>query len=208
MLGYNFSDEDNIEFISDENLVVQGKAIFSKLAEGMNASLEVVAKNNKLLIQVNQGVIRVKIIDEKRETEKNFQLGAMSKAFADFLKPYISVQFISKGRNFDRHLLMDICSDISKCVNTFEKRSENLMATLRSKSDALRSTVSLSQGVDLSERRDAIQTDLDDSLRNKQSLDNDLTGIQFKIEAASKITEKLTSLESLKSFKFTKTHLF
>lgn len=202
MLGYDFFNEDNIEFLGDENLVEQGQTIFSKLADGMKASLEINAKPYKLSISADEGWIKVSVTEgPKKISFQPFEVKAMSTAFMNAVKPYISVKFISKGRNFDRQLLIDICSEMSVYVEKFHERASNLANVLRTTTEDVMRKVSVADGVDFNARKSEIQSELGILRERHNTTSGDSAQIKLKIEAIEKLMAQLPDVEETKAFK-------
>lgn len=205
LLGYDFFDKNNIEFLGDENLVDQGQEIFSKLAKGMKASLEIVAKPHKLSVNAQNGWIEVTVFKGSEKVFfQPFEVGAMSKALMTSFKPYINVYFISKGRNFDRQLLMDICMEMGVYVEKFRERASNLDNILRAKFDSMSRVAAVGEGVDLDARRSQIQNERSQLEVGKQTLAADLAQRKLKLEAVDKLTILLPNVEKKNLFKISK----
>ncbi len=133
LLGYDFSNIDNVDFLGDEKLVQQGREIFSKLSNGLNAKLEVKAPPITLVVYTEKPFIVLDVFE--RETSlghKMFYLSSMSDKFRETISPFITVQFVSKGRNFDWQLLSDISQEIKWYTEIIEKRTDQFIGIMRS----------------------------------------------------------------------------
>jgi chromosome segregation ATPase len=202
LLGYDFYNEDNIEFLGDENLVKQGQEIFSKLVNGMKARLEIIARPYKLTVWTEDGWIKMEVRKGSEIIYYNpFELSTMSTAFRNSVRPYIDVQFISKGRNFDRQLLMDISIEMKWYVERLRERAADLMNKLRGVTDELMKKASLAEGVDLTARKREVQSELERLGSEIKGYTAEVSQIKLKLEAAGKLLNRLPDAEKTKGFK-------
>ena len=203
LLGYDFFKEDNADFLGDDNLVRQGQNIFDKLVGGMKAKLEVVAEPYDLSIWTEDGLVKVEVTERSKTIKyQMFSLSTMSTAFTKFLQGYISSQFISKGRNFDRLLLMDISDELSWYVERFRERAGYLTTKLRGVSDEMIKKAKIAEGVDLNARRQQIGIELKDLEETRRQCERQLSETQLKLEAIIQLIKKLPKVEKTGAFKF------
>lgn len=203
LLGYNFFNEDNADFLGDDNLVRQGKNIFDKLVKGMKAKLEVVAEPHTLSIWTEDGLVKVEVKEHSKTINyQMFSLSTMSAAFTKLLREYISSQFVSKGRNFDRLLLMDISDELSWYVEKFRERAGYLTTKLRGLSDEMIKKAKIAEGVDFNARKQQIGIELKDFEETRRQCERQLTETQQKLEAATQLVKKLPKVEKDETYKF------
>ena len=202
LLGYDFFNEDNANFLGDDNLVRQGQNIFDKLVRGMEARLEVVAEPHNLSIWTENGVVKVEVTERSEIIKYQlFSLSTMSAAFTKFLHQHISSQFVSKGRNFDRLLLMDISDELSWYVQRFRERAGYLTTKIRGMSDELIKKAKIAEGVDLNARKLQIGIELKNLGETRSQCEMQLAETQLKLEATIQLMKKLPKVEKTKVFK-------
>lgn len=200
LLGYDFYNEDNIDFLADEKLVKQGQEIFSKLVSGMKAKLEINAGPYEFTVYTEDGWIKLDVMrDDKKILFRPFDLGAMSDAFRDSISPFIRIQFVSKGRNFDWQLLMDISSEMKFYIQKVQARTDHLIVSLRNMmEESVKETAA--EGIDYNARKLQIDEELE-SLKN-QLEDNNTAALQLKLklETLIKVSNQLPDLEKTHAF--------
>jgi len=164
LLGYDFFDEDNKEFLKDEKLVLQGQKIFSKLTArtpSVKSKVEITTGNCSLSIWTEKGEICFEVTKgEELLTYKPWDLALMSERFRKAIKEYVDVQFISKGRNFDEQLLLDISNEMRFYLSKFHERAKYLMNNLNLQLEDLSKRTIVSEAVNLESRKQSIDAEL------------------------------------------------
>ena len=198
LLGYDFFDEENSKFLADENVVKQGQEVFRRLRDGVKAKLEVFAEQNILSISTKDGYAEVAISRKKKSVSRKFDLKTQSNAFRDYVKRFIDAQFVSKGRNFDGQLLIDICVQLRKCLETVHNKTDGLIAVYTDKLDELAAGRTIDE---LHTARTVIDGEIKQLNATLGELENSLAGIRSKLNIIEEIFGKLTKLEKVKAFK-------
>lgn len=198
LLGYNFFDEENKKFLADENVVRQGQKVFRRLQNEVAAKLDVVAESDTLSISVEQGDAEIAMAHNSEKVLKHgFDLKTQSNAFRDYLKRFVDVQFVSKGRNFDGQLLIDISAHLRKCLGIALKETDNLVISYKNKLDELAAGRTIDE---LHEAKTAISDEIKQLNVTLAELTTSITDIQSKLTFIEEVNSKLEELDKTKAF--------
>lgn len=202
LLGYDFYNVNNINFLSEDKIVNQGRNILLKLQEGMKSELILSAKDNQLQITSENGFITIKLIEKgKLILNDQYNLKTQSEAFRRLLRNLVDVKLISKGRDFLTQLLIDLLQEFNYYSDLFRERSINLNLKLRINNDHLLKNFRFQEGLNLSERKNKLLDELNILTKDYNEIENYYNEITNKYEIIKKIFEFLSNIRSSLSYK-------
>lgn len=201
LLGYDFFDENNIRFLNDEKIVAQGKEIFSKLVAGMNTRVDIEASPYLLSVTTDKGELVFDIMKgNELIVHKSRLLNIMSDVFMNEIKEYIDVQFISKGRRFDKQLIIDISNEMLFYIENLYSRAKLLMNHLNSKMNELSKTRAIEQSIDLESRKKTIKNELKEIIEEQKMISDELLTKNAKLDRVNNILAQLVKLDEMSYF--------
>jgi hypothetical protein len=200
LLGYDFFNEGNANFLADPNLVNRGRETFSKLQNGMEAELKVMAEKYVLCVSTRDGQAKIEVLKDKKPIFiDSFNLKTQSRAFRNCVARFIGVQFVSKGRAFDIQLLTDIIAQLASYIEQLRKRTNLLITEAQGK---LAEFTMGMQPEDLESRKSEIGEEL--AGLKKQLIEQEflVRSIQSKLAAINDLIENvIPDLEGKEAFK-------
>ncbi len=122
LLGYSWSDKQNLDFLGDEEFVNKGLALRKSLEEGREAYIELTRNDRLLKVHVTEGRATVQYHDHSDQRPFNLQKGFAG--FERYVQDLIDVQLVSKGRNFIQRIEADVLDEIIKLGKVLDENSE------------------------------------------------------------------------------------
>ena len=204
LLGYDFDDPENIEFLANPDIVLRGEEILQKLKDGKKAILKVKSREFNVSISVKSSWIDFKVVSKKPKSGESFHdkydLKTMLPSYRKEIRRYFDLRFVSKGRDFDRQVLKNISKNLKIEVEKYRKKVEGHIEELLGPSLRLLESLSYARQ-DPEERLRSIEEELkgyESDLNVKKSQRDGLTG---KLGLLSQLKELINENENRETFK-------
>jgi len=205
LLGYNFFSEETSEFLADPNVVRQGREVFLRLQQGIKAQLEISAERSTFFILMEKGQAKVRFLtDGKTVFEEEFSLKTQSEAFREYIRRFINVQFVSKGRFFDIQILIDILSELREYIELFNTRAGDFIASYRERLSELTAGKFLEE---LHVEKTTIDTELRGLTARLGEFTVSVRDLGSKLHAVKWLLNELPNLKKMEAFKL-RCHMF
>lgn len=202
LLGYDFENKENVEFLANPEIVFRGGEILQKLKDGMKAVLNVKSKEIGISLSVDRSWVDFKAIS-RGSSEKfhgKYDLETMLQLFRKEIRKLVDLRFVSKGRDFDRQVLKDISRNIEveveKCQERVSKRIEELLdPSLR----LLESLAYSRQGAE--ERLSGIEEELSGLESEHGTKVGQVSSLRDKLGLLKQLKEVISENENKETFK-------
>lgn len=204
LLGYDFFNHNNIDFLKDEQVIDRGKEIYRNIVNGMDCYLVLNINNKELSIRTKKGLLNLVYNNNSDIYEDTYNLETQSNAYRNIIKNYIDVIFISKGRDFITQVLIDVIKDMQYIYYYIKKNGDNLISNIRVKYSDLLEKSSIENGVDIFDRRQKLKKDLNDAIITYEIAYENYENILLKQDNLKRILEDLIGTEKYDCFKFKK----
>lgn len=201
MLGYNFYDENNMEFLKDEQVIDRGQNIFESLIDGMESKLDIVINDKKLTINFEKGMVNIEYNHGDTVEKDSYILDTQREAFRNLLNQYINVYFISKGRDFITQVLLDILNDMKYVSSKILDKADLIISDIRIKNRDLFEKISFKNGIDIIARRSQLKEELKGVELNYNSCNKKYRGVLLLQDNLRRILNDIILVESYECFK-------
>ena len=202
LLGYDFENKENGEFLANPEIIFRGDEILQKLKDGMKAVLNVKSKEIDVSLSIDRSWVDFKVIsrESSEKFHEKYDLKTMLPLFRKEIKKLVDLRFVSKGRDFDRQILKDISRNIEfeveKCHERVSKRIEELLdPSLR----LLESWAYSRQGAE--ERLGGIKEELGGLESEHDTKVGQVTSLKDKLGLLKQLKEVITENENKETFK-------
>jgi hypothetical protein len=204
LLGYDFDKKENKQFLQENNIVDRGISIFNKIINRIKCEVKIVSDGKILNIISEKGEIKLSYFEEGYSIQEHYDSQTQTEAYRDSINKLINVQFISKGRDFVRQVLLDIITDLKGISIHINDLISEQISLIKIKNSELVDKATTVEGVDIYKARSRLSDEYTIEKRFFDVLNNDFQKNLLKVDTINRLLENTFTIESYNCFQLNK----